>query len=73
MTTLETFIENVKKMREHQRAYFKYRQRRDLIAAKELESAVDRALVEGISPTPTLPILDEHQNGEGEKQAGLFE
>jgi len=63
----EAFIENVKKMREHQRAWFKYHQSRDLIAAKELEKIVDQAVKVGVTPPPPSTYVEQA------KQAGLFE
>lgn len=46
----EQFIELVRKMRMHQNAYYRNgRKQSDLIASKELEKEVDRALLEGIS------------------------
>lgn len=46
---VKQFIEKVKKMRQHQNAYWRQgRKTSDLIAAKELEKEVDRALAEGI-------------------------
>ena len=63
----DVFIEKVKKMRQHQRAWFKYHQSRDLIAAKELEKIVDEALKAGVTaPLPSTFV-------EQAKQAGLFE
>lgn len=51
---LEDFIETVRKLRQHQKAYFKDRKQSDLIEARKLEKHVDRALEEGI----IIPILD---------------
>lgn len=58
----EHFIELVRKMREKQNAYYRQgRKQSDLIASKQLEKEVDRALLDGIS----FPV-------EGEQQIELF-
>lgn len=58
----EQFIELVKKMCEKQNAYYRQgRKQSDLIASKQLEKEVDRALLDGVS----FPV-------EGEQQIELF-
>lgn len=79
----QEYRQAVIKMRTHQDAWFRLHQRSDLIEAKRLEKLIDAenklwldALKEQrptSNPTPALPILEEHQNGEGaEEQANLF-
>jgi hypothetical protein len=63
---LQEFLNAVKQMRDHQKAYFKERKQSDLIASKEFEGVVDRGLKEGVTvTTPTsIPL------GEGEERQG---
>lgn len=42
------FVNVVRKMRSAQRAYFKSRLQSDLVAAKQLEATVDKALADGM-------------------------
>lgn len=64
----EQFIEKVRKMREHQIAYFAHRLQMDLFAAKQLEKEVDRALAEGVE---TMVVTSNLSSESG--QLGLFE
>lgn len=52
----EQFVELVRKMREKQNAYYRQgRKQSDLIASKQLEKEVDRALLDGVSfPASTV-------------------
>ena len=66
----EQFIELVRKMREKQNAYYRQgRKQSDLIASKELEKEVDRALLDGIS----FPVEERPDYTEPDTQIGLFE
>lgn len=59
----EQFIELVRKMRQAQNAYYRQgRKQSDLIASKQLEKEVDRALLDGISfpAETTLEEMDGH-------------
>jgi hypothetical protein len=42
------FVETVRKMRSAQKNYFKTRNRDFLIESKQLETAIDKALAEGV-------------------------
>lgn len=62
------FIELVRKLRQMQNAYYRQgRKTSDLIASKELEKEVDRALLDGIS----FPVEEEAEPAP--KQSNLFE
>lgn len=66
---ISLFIEKVALMRKHQRLFYRDHRREDLIAAKELEREIDRALEQGIQVPPALynPFPEEP------KQPSLFE
>lgn len=59
---LQTFLNTVKKMRQHQIAYFREKKFSDLIEARELEKAVDRALKEGVKVVEELPLEPAQAN-----------
>lgn len=64
----EQFIELVRKMREKQNAYYRQgRKQSDLIASKQLEKEVDRALLDGVS----FPVEGVLESTEG-AQIDLF-
>jgi hypothetical protein len=66
----QQFIVLVRKMRERQNAYYRQgRKQSDLIASKELEKEVDRALLDGIS----MPVEGELESKDSDcEQIGLF-
>jgi len=77
----KTYRETVTRMRAHQDAWFREHKPSDLYEAKRLEKLVDaenRRWLDSLKevrptgPTPTLPILDDHQSGEGARQQNLF-
>jgi len=68
--TAEQFIQLVKKMRMHQNAYYKNgRKQSDLIASKQLEKEVDRALLDGVSMPVEGVLKSTDPDGE---QISLF-
>jgi hypothetical protein len=69
-----TYRETVIKLLAVQHEYFRLRKQSDLIESKRLEKVLREENARWLAdPTPTLSILDERQNREGEKQANLFE
>jgi len=66
----EQFIQLVQKMRERKNAYYRQgRKQSDLIASKELEKEVDRALLDGISMPVEGVLKSTDPDGE---QISLF-
>ena len=53
------FLQAVRNMRQAQKDYFRYRNQSKLIAAKQHEAIVDKALAEGISFVATTRSADE--------------
>ena len=69
----EQFIQLVRKMRERQNAYYRQgRKQSDLIASKELEKEVDRALLDGISMPVEGVLTERPDDGEEGVQIGMF-
>ncbi len=67
---LQAFLNAVKKMRQHQIAFFKERRMSDLLDAKQWEQTVDRALKEGVTvvleqPEQVKPLLEADNETQG--------
>jgi hypothetical protein len=64
----EVFVEKVRRMREKQKTYFKNRLSKDLIASKQLETEVDKALEQGIE----FPVAGHLEVTSEDTQPTLF-
>jgi hypothetical protein len=69
---LQEFINNVRGMRDHQKAYFKDRKQSDLIRSKTFERLVDKGLAEGVVVVDAISSESGMQKAEV-TQVSLFE